>query len=272
MAKDRWDKPVLVDSWQREAIEICFRAHQKIISSSFAEPQSIFQLSSSSAWQHHIKILVMDQEKIKNRLEIINTVVISVATLAIAWCTYQGSLWNGIQTVNLIESSVADLQALEKTTNLEQQQEIDATAVMNFANAVVDDKPERINFYLHHGRPEMSRIFEAWLKTDPLKNPNAPSHPMAMEEYQTLLSKTRSEEAQLKNRSAVLKATGLEANLHSDNYTLFTVVFSLVLFLNGISAKVSSARIMRLFSISSAVICLIALILLFMTLPVASPG
>jgi hypothetical protein len=214
----------------------------------------------------------MDQGKIKNRLEIINTVVISVATLAIAWCTYQGSLWNGIQTVNLIESSSEDMKALEKTTNIEQQQEVDATGVMNFANAVVDGRPERINFYLRHGRPEMSLILAAWLKTDPLKNPNAPIHPMAMTEYKQLLEKTRTEEAELKKRSGELKSEGLRANLFSDNYTLFTVIFSMVLFLNGISAKVASERIMRVLSIASALVCVIAMMILFITLPIASPG
>ena len=111
------------------------------------------------------------EKRIRNRVEILGTIVLSVASLAITWCSYQSSLWNGIQTISLIEANTYDMQALEKTTFLEQQQEIDATAVMNFANAVIDRNQDRIKFYLDHGRPEMSKIFSDWLKTDPFWDP-----------------------------------------------------------------------------------------------------
>ncbi|HET6993849.1 MAG TPA: hypothetical protein VFI06_02650 [Chitinophagaceae bacterium] len=211
-------------------------------------------------------------ERIKNRLEILSTVVLSFATLAIAWCSYQSSLWNGIQTINLIEANTYDMLALEKTTIMEQQQEIDVTTALNFTNAVVDRNRARVDFYLQHGRPEMSKIYSDWLRTDPLNNPNAPDHPLAMKEYKDLSAKLRNEQSELKRRAVEYKDRGLRANLHSDNYVLYTVIFGMVLFINGISSKITNVRLMRLFLLASATICLISLITLLTQQPITAPG
>jgi hypothetical protein len=44
-------------------------------------------------------------DRSRNRLEINNTIILSIATLAITWCSYQTNLWNGIQTFNLAQSN-----------------------------------------------------------------------------------------------------------------------------------------------------------------------
>jgi hypothetical protein len=219
-----------------------------------------------------VKADINREERIRNRVEILGTIVLSVASLAITWCSYQSSLWNGIQTISLIEANTYDMQALEKTTLLEQQQEIDANAVMNFANAVIDRNQGRIKFYLEHGRPEMSKIFSEWLNTDPLNNPNAPVHPMATKEYWELTAKSRNEQSELKRKAIEYKDHGLKANLHSDNYILYTVIFGMVLFINGISSKITNVRLMRLFSFVSAIICLIGLVTLLTRQPITMPG
>jgi hypothetical protein len=219
-----------------------------------------------------VKVDINRDERIRNRVEILGTIVLSVSTLAITWCSYQSSLWNGIQTISLIEANTYDMRALEKTTMLEQQQEIDATAVMNFANAVIDRNQGRIKFYLEHGRPEMSKIFSDWLRTDPLNNPNAPIHPMATKEYLELNAKSTNEQSELKRKAIEYKDRGLRANLHSDNYILYTVIFGMVLFINGISAKITNITLTRLFSVASAIICLIAIVNLFTRQPITVPG
>jgi hypothetical protein len=213
----------------------------------------------------------MNEARWRERVEIAGTVVISIATLAIAWCSYQGALWGGIQTVSLIESGDDDRRALEKSAQMKHQQEVDAMVMINFAEAVIDKKEEKVNFYLTRGRSELVQICKAWLKMDPLHNPAAPPHPMAMKEYQDLMSKITDEENKFRKSSEILKDRGLKANYYSDNYALLTVIFGIVLFLNGLSAKVKSARIMSVFAISSAVICVIGLLLLLLTLPVTAP-
>jgi hypothetical protein len=34
----------------------------------------------------------------RDRLEVYNTIMLAIATLAVAWCSYQASLWSGLQT------------------------------------------------------------------------------------------------------------------------------------------------------------------------------
>src|SRR5205085_133793 len=44
-------------------------------------------------------------ERMRNRVEINNTIILAIATLAITWCSYQSNLWSGIQTFKLAEAN-----------------------------------------------------------------------------------------------------------------------------------------------------------------------
>ena len=76
--------------------------------------------------------------------------------------------------------------------------------------------------------------FQAWLKTDPFNDPNAPPGPLFMAEYvDASAQKSDSLEAQA---TTVIRA-GQDANETSDRYVLHAVIFATVLFLAAIADR-----------------------------------
>jgi hypothetical protein len=81
----------------------------------------------------------------------------------------------------------------------------------------------------------MKLAVDAWLKTDPFNNPDAPPHPLKMNEYVVPPEMEASKQAEIEK----LKATGAEeANQNADRYVLLTVMFASVLFFAGIAGTI----------------------------------
>jgi hypothetical protein len=69
--------------------------------------------------------------------------------------------------------------------------------------------------------PEFRPAFEAWKRTDPVNNPNAPAGPQVMSGYRI----SESEQAEKLNRQATQEfEAGNEARERSDEYVLATVL------------------------------------------------
>ena len=103
---------------------------------------------------------------------------------------------------------------------------------------------------------EFRPAFEAWKKTDPLHNLNAPAGPFTMPEYQD----SRSKAATSRNQDATeLFERGTQARERADEYVRVTVFLATVLLLTAISQRFRSHRIRTL---------LIAVALLMLAVPV----
>ena len=80
--------------------------------------------------------------------------------------------------------------------------------------------------------------FEAWKKTDPFNNPNAPPGPMMMPEYHNAKSE---ESAKLGNEASEFFEQGTKARGTSDGYVRVTVLLATVLLLTAISQRFRTA-------------------------------
>ncbi|MGA3318634.1 MAG: hypothetical protein ABSC64_19630 [Candidatus Korobacteraceae bacterium] len=83
-------------------------------------------------------------------------------------------------------------------------------------------------------RPEFRVAFEAWKKTDPLNNPDAPPGPLMMPEYHNAKSE---ESAKLESKAAEFFQQGAKARKASDAYVRATVLLATVLLLTAISQR-----------------------------------
>lgn len=110
-------------------------------------------------------------------LEIRSTIILSIATLAITWCTYQSNLWTGIQIFRLAESNKNSRLAQQEVLLAAQQQQIDVAIIMNFVNAVLEKGQKLVDFHLERVRPDLVKILGDWLAMDPLNNKSAPPTP-----------------------------------------------------------------------------------------------
>lgn len=172
-------------------------------------------------------------------LEIIAVAILAMAALATAWSGYQGSLWDGNQSSNYTQASGSRTNAAQQRTEANQFRLADLSIFENYIDAVIQEDEEIAAFYFQRFRDEFRVAYDAWIALDPLNNPDAPSSPLAMPEYQPAADL---EADRLEARADDLFAAGEEANTISDTYTLTTLLFAAVLFFAAISERFEYPR------------------------------
>ena len=202
-------------------------------------------------------------------MEVYNTVILSVATLLVTWCSYQSTLWDGIQTFRLAESNINNRQAQAINMITIQHQAMDQSIVIGFVEQVMDRKKDKMDFSLQRIRPELANVIRAWIALRPAVNPDAPPHPLAMKEYGALFEKDMAASKELLKQADKKWVEAQEANKYSDRYSLLTVIFSMVMFLGAIATKASQVRISYTLVMVSGFICIAMLVLMFLFMPLA---
>jgi hypothetical protein len=206
----------------------------------------------------------------RNRLEINNTLILSIATLAITWCSYQSNLWNGIQTFNLAESNKLSRNAQQQAIQSGQRAQMDEAIIINFFEDAFYKKEDKIKYILRGVRPELSKIMSDWIQSHPFENPSAPFHPMAMPGYKDMMEKDLAESEKSLAQAGIAFEKASRANTISDRYSLLTVIFSMVMFLAAIGAKITRIRLSFTLIVVSGLVCIGVLILLFLYMPIAT--
>jgi len=206
----------------------------------------------------------------RNRLEINNTLILAIATLAITWCSYQSNLWNGIQTFNLAQANMFSRDAQEQALESGQRKQMDEAIIITFYDDVFYKKEDKIKHILRGVRPELSKIMSEWKESNPFVNPSTPFHPMAMPGYKELIEKDMAETKSIRSKSEIAFEKAIRANTVSDRYSLLTVIFSMVMFLAAIGAKITRIRLSFTLIVVSGLVCIGVLILLFLYMPIAT--
>ena len=206
----------------------------------------------------------------RNRLEINNTLILSIATLAITWCSYQSNLWNGIQTFNLAQSNKLSRNAQQEAIQSGQRRQMDEAIIIRFFDEAFAKNEDKIKYILRGVRPELSKIMSDWMQLHPFENRSAPFHPMAMPGYKKLMEKDMAESERSLAQAGISFEKAARANTISDRYSLLTVIFSMVMFLAAIGAKITRIRLSFTLIVVSGLVCICALILLFLYMPIAS--
>ena len=174
------------------------------------------------------------------RLEIASAVLLGLAATASAWCGYQSNLWTGAQTFSLVAADEAARKSTQLTLQATQLQTIDLGFFTTFVEASFRGDKKLADFALMRFRPEARKAVDAWLRTDPFNNPNAPVRPLAMAEY---ASPEREAAKHADHEQARMLAAAQQASRSSDEYVLLTVRFAAVLFFGGIVSTFESRRL-----------------------------
>jgi len=90
-----------------------------------------------------------------------------------------------------------------------------------------------------------------------------------MPEYIELMKKDMAEADKLSQQAEGSRNEAQKANNNSDNYSLLTVVFSMVMFLGAITSKIAPPRLSLLNTIAAGIICTGALVFVFFIMPIA---
>ena len=108
-------------------------------------------------------------------LEIVEALVLAIVAIATAWSGYQAALWTGHQSELYGQASKLRVQAEGAATAANQERLYNASTVVEWLKAEAQGQKKLSDLFERRFLPEFRPAFEAWKKTDPLNNPNAPA-------------------------------------------------------------------------------------------------
>jgi hypothetical protein len=167
-------------------------------------------------------------------LEIAAALMLSLATLGIAWSGYQAAKWSGLQARRYTQASTARAFANRAATLASQDRTQDLLNFNRWLEVTTDGNTEVADLYARRFRDEFRPAFERWLAEDPLHNVNAIASPLREPNY-VLANGVKANK--LEKLGDVRFEQGKEATEHADDYVFVTVFFAVVLFFAGISLR-----------------------------------
>ena len=181
----------------------------------------------------------LPQEK-KKWVEPVAALLMALATLSTAWCSYESAAWtrksNGLMNeFNTLErrAGVVSLQGMQQAT-------IHTAMFMEVLAAKQAGNEQLANFYVERFPPDLRKAYDAWLAQRPFENPNADPHPFVPSLYET--HGTR-EAADATAKAAISQQEARSAGSVSGQYLANTVLFAAVLFFASASGKFEQRRV-----------------------------
>ena len=175
-------------------------------------------------------------------LEAAGLLLLSLATVGTAWCSYQAAAWGGAAAGEGNKAAAASRRAAVAQLQASQVRLVDVILFSQHINARASSNEALARFYSDRFRGEAKTAFEAWLATRPFENSNAPPHPFVTNLYHPqLLADAQLAEAEGQRFS---ERAG-EAGRVSRNYILITVLLACALFCGGTAPKSERVWIRR---------------------------
>ena len=175
-----------------------------------------------------------------DRIDVLATVLLAIATVATAWSGYQASRWNGEQAKAGARANAARIESARSSGLANAQTQIDVATFTAWIDAYARKETRLADFYFDRFRAEFKPAVEAWVATRPLKNRAAPLTPFAMPQYKLA---ARAKADLLEAQSEAWAARARSYIQRSTNYVLGVVLFAATLFFAGMSAKLPSRRL-----------------------------
>jgi hypothetical protein len=201
-------------------------------------------------------------------MRMVAVLLMAAATLGSSWSAYQSTLWNGVQTFHLMDAAALSRAADKKTLAASQLRTLEASLFVEYARDLHEGRIDLSDFLLARMPPELQRAIKAWIATQPMKNPQAPSTPFVMPEYRVA---AEDEARELRTKSDATYDEAQKANRTSDAYTMTSVLYTASLFLAGLISAFNEKMVQRTSLVLSSVMLILALVIM-VGLPVARPG
>lgn len=214
------------------------------------------------------------------RIDFALAVLMALAAVGTAWAGFQSTEWSGVQANSYAQASAARIESNRFSAEADQDRIIDLVTFGSWLSALDDQllaDPSRdpaeaydpgtasvTGFVSIRFRDEYEPAMDAWLATEPFDNPDAPSTPLEMPEYQ--LAAEVEAEAQWQ-RADDLAANARTANTNATNYILNAVLFALVLFFAGIASRAHGLRAQQLL-FGFGIVSLLLAVGVLVTMPV----
>ncbi len=173
----------------------------------------------------------------ERRVELIATILMSIAVVASAYCAWQATRWGGVQAVAFADAAAARVESSKAMARGTQQAAYDASSLLQLLVAYSEgDEEGALKLKEHFLREEFAVYVDEWLAMKPFDNPDAPRTPFDLEDYSN---------AEIERSERLLEVASKksdeakDANQTGDDYILATVYFATVLFFSGVATKFS---------------------------------
>ena len=176
----------------------------------------------------------------KKWVEPISALIMALATVATAWCSYQSASWTR-QATRLMN----EYNSLERRSGLLSIQGMQAVTIhtamfMEMLAAQQAGNEKLAQFYVERFPPDLRKAYDAWIAQKPFENVNADPHPLVPNLYQM----RGAEEIEKANATAAQKITDSRAaGSVSGQYLANTVLFAAVLFFVNAASKFEQRRV-----------------------------
>jgi hypothetical protein len=198
-------------------------------------------------------------------ITIIEAVLLAVVAVLAAYSGFAAAKWGTESSLQLAKASAARTEANRAAYQAADLRNFDSLTFNAWFTAYVARNKNAMRVAEYRFRPDFLVAFNAWLKTHPFTNPNAPKGPTYMPEYR------QPELAQANRLDTVADthyALGETAGGNSDGYVRTTVYLATVLFLVGISGhfRVRAARL-GLISVGGVILVFASVLLILAPKP-----
>jgi hypothetical protein len=174
--------------------------------------------------------------------EPLGLLLLSLATVGTAWCSFQAASWQGVSQRLMNLSTVTGHRAVKSELKASQLAVLDVMLFSEYINARANSNQVTAQFYADRFRGEAREAFKAWIATNPFDNTNAPPHPFVASLYKPKLV-TEAEDAQAESQRLWEQAGN--AGRNGRGYVLVTVLLASALFCGGTASKFDSPWVRR---------------------------
>ena len=179
------------------------------------------------------------QEK-KKWVEPVTALLMALATLSTAWCSYQSAAFTRKSNRLMNEFNALERKAGLLSIQGIQQATIHTTMFMQMLAAQQAGNEKLANFYVERFPPDARKAYDTWLAERPFENPNADPHPFVPKLYD--VRGTR-EPAEMNSTAARRLQEARSAGNVSGQYLANTVLFATMLFFASASGKFEQRRV-----------------------------
>jgi len=184
-----------------------------------------------------------DGHKLRRELiEIFEAVLLALVAITTAWSGYQSARWDGESARAYATSSRVRAESVQTSLSSGQTVLYNTNLINAWFQSTQAGDEKYSDFLVRRMTPEYRVAFEAWVKTDPIDNTEAPPGPRYMPEYKDPLA----EKAALLDEEATKEfEKGVHDREIGESYVRLTVILAAVLFLIAVGQrfKVRGVRI-----------------------------
>src|SRR5437763_11323119 len=120
----------------------------------------------------------------KKWVEPVTALLMALATLSTAWCSYQSAAWTRQSNRLMNEFNALERRAGLLSVQGTQQVTIHTAMFMEVLAAKQAGNEQLANFYIERFPPDARKAYDAWLAERPFENPSADPHPFVPNLYE----------------------------------------------------------------------------------------